>query len=239
MACVNSANDSPAKHGEVDQQVVTQLLAGIAHELNNQLGVVTGNAELLMRKLDGDDLQFVREIVRAGAETREVLKNIAELASQPSARAARIRIGDLVQTGIDWLSVQYQIRAEIEVLQDRDRRYVQVEVMRGARSIADILRYAHASSSDSSAGPLQLRISTASSEDAAHIYVDIIDHNGVLGTEEQSIFFEPYIAVDTRPKPGLSLYVARHRLRSMGGDAFVAESGEERTIFRVALPLAD
>ena len=94
-----------------------ELLAGVAHELNNPLSVLTGHAALLRTAREPAVVQRAEKLVRAADRCARIVRNFLALARQrPPAREAT-RLDTVVAEAVDLLA--YPLRTNgIEVVQD-------------------------------------------------------------------------------------------------------------------------
>ncbi|HJZ50235.1 MAG TPA: response regulator, partial [Roseiflexaceae bacterium] len=64
-----------------------ELVAGVAHELNNPLAIVLGNAELLPTLADEEDRRAVRQIIEAAQRGRRVVQSLVTFARHGKVEA--------------------------------------------------------------------------------------------------------------------------------------------------------
>src|SRR2546425_1249756 len=82
--------------------VMRQLLAGVAHELNNPLCVVTGRIELLRGQLtDGALGAQLDKVSKAADQCARIVRNFLALARQHPPERSQVRLNDVVREAMD------------------------------------------------------------------------------------------------------------------------------------------
>ncbi|HEY7496723.1 MAG TPA: PAS domain S-box protein, partial [Candidatus Tectomicrobia bacterium] len=88
-----------------------QLLAGVAHELNNPLTVVLGHAILLQRDASsGRPTEHAQEIVQAANRCVRIVRNFLSLARQRPTERSQTHLNQVVQEAVELLA--YQLRVD-------------------------------------------------------------------------------------------------------------------------------
>lgn len=106
-----------------------QIAAGVAHEINNPLFVISGEAEMLEldKKLPDsvmDSIRIIREqVVRIG----DITKRLLEFSKKREPRMAQVDVNSLVLKTIDLLRYQAQLISNIEIVTDLSKEPVFVK----------------------------------------------------------------------------------------------------------------
>ncbi len=81
------------------------LTGGIAHNINNLLGVVVGNLELLRERApqDAESAEYTREALEAALSGAELVRGMLAFARQQPLRRQRIDINELVSDVVNIL----------------------------------------------------------------------------------------------------------------------------------------
>jgi len=82
-----------------------KLTGGIAHDFNNILGVISGYAELLNRKLnqEPDLFKYSEQIIKASTRGADLTSKLLSFSSKKSINAGNININDLILSSKDLL----------------------------------------------------------------------------------------------------------------------------------------
>jgi two-component system NtrC family sensor kinase len=94
-----------------------QLVAGVAHELNNPLAVVMGYAQLLVRNraLEEKSRQDLAKILHESERAAKIVRNLLTFARPREPHMAMIDVNRLVAEALDTLEIQIQA-ANVRVL---------------------------------------------------------------------------------------------------------------------------
>jgi two-component system, NtrC family, sensor kinase len=77
------------------------LVAGVAHELNNPLAIILGNAELLPELPDEEDHRAVEQIMAGAKRARRVVRSLATFAQHGGMKQAWHVPGELIEHVLD------------------------------------------------------------------------------------------------------------------------------------------
>jgi two-component system, NtrC family, sensor kinase len=214
-----------------------QVVAGIAHELNNPLTIVVGNIQLMMtRELNEKNLQSLTRI-RDGAErASRIVKNLLTFARQEKPerkptdinvvlkRALELRAYELAVSNIE---VSIDLAAELpETMADPYQlQQVFLNLIVNAEQ-AMIDRH----------GKGLLRLSTRS--EAGRILIFFSDDGPGIPRENQRRIFEPFFTTKPMGKgTGLGLSICQAMIGEHGGSIEVESTVGRGTTFIVELPV--
>ncbi len=104
-----------------------ELLAGVAHELNNPLSVVVGHALMLREEEIGDEaLRRVGKISEAAERCTRIVKSFLAMARQQPAQFVPVDLAETAETALDALAgsaegIGAELETEIAARRRRDR----------------------------------------------------------------------------------------------------------------------
>jgi two-component system NtrC family sensor kinase len=234
-----------------------ELVAGVAHELNNPLAIILGNAELLPPMADEDDRRSIRQIIDAAHRSRRVLQSLVTFARHGDVEADWHSPRDLVERVLDLKRAAFQTgEIGLEIAYDPylpmlwgDGPQIQqalLNVLLNAeqalvgREHARIVIQIYTCTAPVSPPSILPDLERASQSDTGErmIVFDIADNGPGLDGRVVDRLFEPYVT--TRPigqGAGMGLAITYAVVRQHGGSLQVASSRERGATFRIAMPV--
>lgn len=213
-----------------------QLAAGIAHEVNNPLGVVLMFAHMLKdnQKVSGDFKEDLEMIVQQADRCKKIVSGLLHFARQNKVLKERVDICKLIEGVLktvpcdDGISVQVQHEIEDPIAEiDRDQ-IVQVLTNLVSNAIAAMENH----------GVLTIR----TFGDEGEVHMSVQDTGMGIPPDNLSKIFEPFFTTKQLGKgTGLGLAVAYGIIKMHSGDIQVQSNvdpttGPRGTIFTVSLP---
>jgi photoactive yellow protein len=223
---------------------VGEVAAGVAHNFNNLLTVIRGNAELLLLHLTGDAFarQRVEKILKASDDGEQMIGRIRESARHyPEAPAAMttVEINELVKDSIAF--------TEDYAKASQDERGARVKfrteltdglppVLATASELREVFVNLLRNAVDAIEGEGQITARTRA--EGGHNIVEVSDTGTGMNHEVQEKLFRPLFTTKGERGTGLGLATCYAILRRHGGDIEVKSAPDEGTTFIVKLPIA-
>jgi PAS domain S-box-containing protein len=218
-----------------------QLLAGVAHELNNPLSVVMGQAALLRQSVRNKrQMERADKIVQAAERCARIVNNFLALARQRSPERQPVQVNQVVREAVELLAyplrvdsveVGWELAAEIPVLWADAHQLHQV--------VVNLVANAHQAMREV-AGLRRLTVATGVSAGGARVWVEVRDTGPGIAAELEGRIFEPFFT--TKPPgvgTGLGLSLCQGIVEGHGGWIGVLRGVEGGTVFRVELPVEE
>ncbi len=196
-----------------------QLLAGVAHELNNPLSVVVGRASLLKRQLPGGELaKSSGKLLEAAERCARIVKNFLALARQQPAERQTVSLNRVVGEALELLA--YPLRVDgVEVVLELEEPLpgLLADPHQLQQVVVNLVTNAHQALRERPA-PRRLTVSTRVTADDRHVALSMEDNGPGIPPNVEARLFEPFFT--TKPQgvgTGLGLSLCRGIVESHGG----------------------
>jgi len=225
---------------------VGEVAAGVAHNFNNLLTVVRGNAELMLRRLPEDDplRKRVESILKASDDGAEMVRRIRESARQQpetTPATASVDLNEIVRDSINWTE-DYAREAQAE-------RHVRIEfeddlaanlapVRASASELREVFTNLLRNAVDAVSGEGRIRIESRVDVGGERNIVTVSDTGEGINAEAMEKLFRPLFTTKGERGTGLGLATCYAILRRHGGDIEVKSEVGKGTTFTVRLPAA-
>ena len=215
------------------------LLAGVAHELNNPLTVVTGYTGILRQSLaDGPLAERVDRITSAAHRCVRIVRNFLALARQYPPERQHVRLNQIVREAIELLA--YPLRVDnVEIRLDLvdDLPALWADSHQLHQVVVNLITNAH-HAMHGVESTRQLTIRTRHEAARARVRLEVADTGPGIPDEVLARIFEPFFT--TKPVgqgTGLGLPLCRGIVESHGGTIRVDTTAGRGTSFHIELPV--
>jgi PAS domain S-box-containing protein len=231
-----------ALHQSEKLAALGSLLAGVAHELNNPLSIVLGQASILKDDIEAANVaadlsERVEKIEAAAQRCARVIRSFLAIARQRKAAKKAVAIAPLLDATIEF--VMYGLRsAGIAVTRDYDAQVpdVYVDPDQVQQIVVNLLVNASQALEDV-AGPRAVRVS-AHAEPEGFVRVVVADNGPGVPADVAKRAFDPFFTTKAHGVgTGIGLSVSRGLAESQGGRLELIES-KVGAAFAVRLPVA-
>jgi two-component system NtrC family sensor kinase len=215
------------------------LLAGVAHELNNPLAVVTGQAQLLHATVsDPAVLRRAEKIDGAARRCVRIVRNFLALARRRAPERGEVQLNDVVQEAVELLA--YELRTgtvEVSLSLAEDLPVLWADGHQLHQVLVNIVANAHHALRHSGS-PRRLTITTGRDRTGQQVRLTIADTGPGIPAEIRAKIFEPFFT--TKPPgegTGLGLSLCRGIVEEHGGTIGVESEPGRGTTFLITLPV--
>lgn len=202
---------------------------GIAHNLNNLLGVVIGYLDLVKAYYDKPEqvkknAQHVEDAVQ---RIVIIIKQLSTLVVKSRPPLIKAGVQRLIEGGVERFHNDYKLPAPITIdnpLEDlsMDTNYEIFEEV-----LAKVLINAWESYDNKPTDPRPISIHTQlvdKPEEGKFVEIRVMDHGRGIDAEIRDKMFEPFVSTKNTVGVGMGLTVARHALRNLAGDVTVLDT---------------
>ena len=235
------ATSQEALHQSEKLAALGQLLAGVAHELNNPLAIVLGRAAILKDKLAGtphvDSIQKLRD---AADRCARIVKTFLAMARQTGPRRNIVQINELIEGALDMTA--YGLRtADIQLEQNLDPALPAIEADEDQivqLLINLIINAQHAL--EAQTAERRLAIGTRLDVAQRMAVIEVVDNGPGVPAEVAARIFEPFFTTKgVGEGTGLGLSVCKGMVEAHGGTLTLHETMGGGATFRATFPLLD
>jgi C4-dicarboxylate-specific signal transduction histidine kinase len=219
-----------------------EMVASIAHEINQPLTGVITNAEASLRWLDGDppDLgearDAVRRIVRDGNRAGGVIARLRALLKRVDPHVAPLEVHPVIEDAISVM--QSELRSQDVALRYEpavDLPLVMADRVQLEQVIVNLMLNGIEAMSETDPSRRVLAISTRRDDEGVRIAVE--DAGAGIAPRDRDRVFEPFFTTKAEGL-GMGLSISRSIVEAHGGQLWVATETGRGATFQFTLPIA-
>ncbi|MBI3506955.1 MAG: PAS-domain containing protein [Proteobacteria bacterium] len=217
------------------------LLAGVAHELNNPLAIVVGQASLL-RETAKDERTLVRaeRIAQAADRCARIVKTFLAMARQKPAERTQVDLASVVRNTLDLVSYALNVD-DVGIVVDlpADLPHVWGDGDQLAQVVSNLVVNAQQAVRERAADRRVRIAATLDPEDSGFVALDVTDNGDGVPEALKARIFEPFFT--TKPPgagTGVGLSVCRGIVEGHDGTIEVEDAASGGARFIVRLPVA-
>jgi two-component system NtrC family sensor kinase len=227
---------------------IGQLVAGVAHELNNPLTSVIGYAQLLEEEMrsergeqpaDAKQTQFASDLRRIAEESERaarIVRNLLAFARRQSAERQPQDVADLFARVMSLRTYEHRLtNVELETAFDRDLPPVTVDGSQLQQALLNLVLNAEQAMRNRSVR--RLRVGARYDPAAAAVELFVTDSGHGIDQATLSRIFDPFFTTrDVGEGTGLGLSICYGIVRDHGGQILVDSRVDVGTTFTLLLP---
>ncbi len=242
-----------ARQGRIEKlQSLSNLAGGVAHDFNNILAIIQGNAELGLRECDPDSIQaeFLKEILAASKRASTLSRSMLYYSGRGRFLLSQTNLNDLLQKQGQTcpLSPQHTIDYQL----DESIPSVHIDAPQLGAAIHNLLENA-VEALDERPGTITLRSGTEqltpetmdnlvpeeNLKPGHYVFIEVSDTGpGIDSKIVNSVLFDPFYTTHFTGR-GLGLAAVLGIVRGHGGCIRVTSTKDHGTTFRLLLPLEE
>ncbi|MFZ1055427.1 MAG: hybrid sensor histidine kinase/response regulator [Opitutaceae bacterium] len=246
FAAINRENLELQRRLEESRRAATigAVAQGIAHNLNNLLGVVIGYLDLIKAGYDKPPVvkKNAQNVDDAIQRIVGIIRQLSTLVVKSRPDLARVPLERLIDGGIRRFHNDYKLTAGVVVNNTTPDLEIDTNIETFEEVLSKVLMNAWESYQDSPAEQRPISIYTrvfdkARGEKMLEIRVD--DSGRGIAEEIRDRMFEPFVSTKRTVGVGMGLTIARHSLRSVGGEVTMSSRPEGGSSAVLVHPVRD
>lgn len=210
------------------------LAAGVAHEVNTPLAVISTYAQMLAKQVADDEQKskILEKIARQTFRASEIVNSLLNFSRTPTAEFAEVQLNKVIQETLSLLEHQLK-KAGIEVRAKLDPSIAAVKGNPGKLQQVFLNLFLNARDAMEPCGVLE--VETRSTESG--VVVDVIDSGHGIAPEHLSRIYDPFFTTKSARKgTGLGLSVTYGIIQEHGGVIEAITHQGEGTCFHLEFP---
>jgi signal transduction histidine kinase len=202
---------------------IGQVASGVAHEINNPLGVIVGYVKLLRREPAFAERDELRIIDDEAHQCQTIVAGLLDLARPVRLHRDDVELGQLAREAAARLDETG--RAEGVTIRFRDGDPVRISADEGRlrQIVLNLVGNALEAARDAGATAPEVELSWETRDGRAALHID--DRGPGVNREVRARLFEPFFTTRARGH-GLGLAIARTLARAHGGDVELGDRAD-------------
>ncbi|MDP1579954.1 MAG: response regulator [Candidatus Didemnitutus sp.] len=215
---------------------------GIAHNLNNLLGVVIGYVDLIKAYHERPELvkKNAHQLEDAVNRIVVIIRQLTNLVVKNKPSITRANLTALLEGSVRRYQGEQQIEQGVSIENPLGDLTFETNVEVFEDSLAKLLLNAWESYGDTPDDQRRITVTTSlleQGEDGRQLIVKVSDAGCGLSDKMRDNAFEPFISSKHTVGVGMGLTVARHSLRSLGGEVTLANNSASGATSTLRHPL--
>ena len=214
--------------------VLGEITAGIAHELNTPLGTILGFAELIKERTQDEQISHdIDKVINASIFSREIVKKLMFFSCEMPYNLQSISIKPIVEQALRFLEPNFRKKGlTCHFQMENPTLEVQIDSVQFTQVLFNLLVNAIYASADDS----QITITITSN--SVFYFIEIADEGDGIPDAIVGKIFEPFFTTKpTGEGTGLGLSVVHGIVKSHRGEITAVPNQPKGTIFRIKLPI--
>jgi len=216
---------------------IGQLSSGVAHEINNPLGIIQGYTQLLMRNTTSASAQYkdLKTIEKHVKYCKSIVENLLNFARPSETSKSLVFLGEMITEQVEFV----QHHADMNKIQittdfDPDVPPILMDEKKMRQVLMNLIMNAKHAVGDQGI----IRLATGYNPNTGKAIIRITDTGHGIEKKNVSKIFDPFFTTKpTGEGTGLGLSVSYGIVKSHGGDIFVRSTPGKGTTFTVVLPV--
>jgi CheY-like chemotaxis protein len=220
------------------------ITQGIAHNLNNLLGVVVGYLDLLKNGFDSPDMvqRSVTLMDQAINRMVNIIRQLSTIATNERVALTPLNLQDLLESSIERFKEEYGVDTVVTITNELPEDFTLETNNEALESIIGKLLInaweAYPKNEPNENREVWLETELVDLGDSQRLLIKVNDDGAGIPANIRDTIFEPFITSKTSVGRGLGLTMARHSIRNLRGDLDLQERPGGGTCAVISYPVA-
>ncbi|WP_018922675.1 ATP-binding protein [Salsuginibacillus kocurii] len=223
---------------------IGEMAAGVAHELNNPLTAIMGNAQLLLRDVDdeGESFDLLKDIHKCGERSRKIIRNLLTFSRQEEYEFANCSINEAVEQVMSLIGYQIKqqnIQLTLKLAEGLPAVYGNLQQLE--QIILNLLINSKDACEENETDQKRIELETTVEmiDERREVLLKVCDNGiGIDATKHKDIFHPFFTTKETMQGTGLGLSVSLGIAEAHEGLIEVNSEEGEGSTFTLRLPVA-
>jgi signal transduction histidine kinase len=214
-----------------------QLSAGIAHEMNNPLGIILGYTQLLLRDEDPEaerykDLKTIEKHVKS---CKSIVKDLLSFSRSSKQEREAINIHEAIDDVLNFV-VQHSDLDKVKIIRDYD--IIIPPILINERKMKQVFMNLIMNAKHAVGKTGTIKVTTKLNRSENRAYIKVIDTGYGIEKKNLSRIFDPFFTTKpTGEGTGLGLSVSYGIIKNHDGEILVESRRGKGSTFTVVLPV--
>ena len=204
---------------------------GIAHNLNNLLGVVIGYLDLVKAYHDKPEQvkKNVQHVEDAVQRIVTIIKQLSTLVVKSRPPLVKASLRRLLDGCVSRFHGDYNLTAPVTIDNPLGELMIDTNYEIFEEVLEKVLLNAWESYDNKPTDPRPISIHTRTvdkPDEGKFVEITVVDHGRGIDEEVRDKMFEPFVSTKNTVGVGMGLTVARHALRNLGGEVTMVDTPE-------------
>jgi len=212
------------------------LAAGVAHEVNTPLAVISNYIQMLAKQLPGDDPRhtIIEKIVKQTFRASEIVNNLLNFSRTASSNFTELNLNSVLDETLSLVSHPFKA-AHVEVV--RNLQGTLPAVMGSSNRLQQVFLNLFMNARDAMPQGGMLEVRTLCNNGS--VEVEVVDSGVGISRENLNRIFDPFFTTKSTGRgTGLGLSVSYGIIKEHGGKIDVRSTQGKGTSFKLEFPVA-
>ncbi len=224
--------------------IMGEMATSLAHELNQPLTVISGCAQVCLKRLRSDGgkpeelLESMEQVTEQAERANQIIHRVRRFIQKKEQERGEIDVNEAIRNVADLLhSDAREHDSEFQLKLAEPMPLVMADPIQVQQVILNLAHNGMEAMSEVRPALRHLTIHTSASGDGT-VEIAVCDQGQGIPTEVLDRVFDPFFTTKTTGL-GMGLSISRSIIESHGGRLWATSDGESGTVFRFTLPVAD